>query len=159
MTHEQRVKAFGAPAKIVGGGLMPDVNWERANIIVIPVTWGDSTKKMRVHKAAADTITQFFGDVAAAGLGKYLLSYNGALNVRMKRGKEKSLQLRDMSTHAFGAAFDINALWNPLGKAAAPIDQKGTVLPLVELAEKRGLIWGGRWTKPDAQHFEIGTLV
>lgn len=156
MSHAQRVKTFGAPATIVGGGLMPDVNWERANIETIPITWGSSTKKIRVHKKAADCITLFFGDVAAAKLGHLLLSFNGAHVTRMKRGKEKSLDLRDLSTHAFGAAFDINAVWNPLGKTPPAASEKGTVRPLLEFAERRGLIWGGGFTKPDGMHFEVG---
>lgn len=53
-----------------------------------------------------------------------------------------------ISHHAWGIAFDFNVSRNPYGV-------KPTMDPrLVELLEKWGLTWGGRWVEPDGMHFE-----
>lgn len=67
-----------------------------------------------------------------------------------------------MSVHSFGAAFDINVgfsdYWynnrnktNP--KAHIPFKNR-IPLEIVELFEKNGFIWGGRWYHYDTMHFE-----
>ena len=58
------------------------------------------------------------------------------------------------SNHAFGIAVDIDATRNAQGKNEfdCPIwkEAKQAVLQ----AEKEGLCWGGRYSNPDAMHFE-----
>lgn len=53
-----------------------------------------------------------------------------------------------ISHHAWGIAFDFNVSQNPYG-IKPRMDMR-----LVELLEKRGLAWGGRWGEPDGMHFE-----
>lgn len=57
------------------------------------------------------------------------------------------------SYHQYGLAFDVVPLaymsekdWNPSGSYWAQIGQIGEAL---------GLTWGGRWSNPDAPHFEL----
>ncbi len=54
------------------------------------------------------------------------------------------------STHAYGAAIDINAPENPYGSTPT-MDHR-----IVRIFERWGFIWGGRYLIPDGQHFEYG---
>lgn len=53
-----------------------------------------------------------------------------------------------ISRHAWGLAIDFNAAANPYGSPSRQ-DQR-----LVEVMERNGFAWGGRWPTPDAMHFE-----
>lgn len=68
----------------------------------------------------------------------------GCFNPRHKRYDE-SLGL---SMHAYGIALDINAKYNPYGKPSRQDPR------LVRIMEDIGWVWGGRWSPPDAMHFQ-----
>jgi hypothetical protein len=53
-----------------------------------------------------------------------------------------------ISHHAWGIAFDLNVAENPVG--SRPNLDPG----LVQVIEKWGFTWGGRWLVPDGMHFE-----
>ncbi len=53
-----------------------------------------------------------------------------------------------VSRHAWGIAIDLNAAANPYG------DRSTQDRRLVEVMERNGFAWGGRWPTPDAMHFE-----
>ncbi len=53
-----------------------------------------------------------------------------------------------VSRHAWGLAIDLNAAANPYGERSTQ-DRR-----LVEVMERNGFAWGGRWATPDAMHFE-----
>ncbi|MGI8706798.1 MAG: M15 family metallopeptidase [Actinomycetota bacterium] len=53
-----------------------------------------------------------------------------------------------ISHHAWGIAFDLNVAENPVG--SKPNLNQG----LVQVIEKWGFTWGGRWLIPDGMHFE-----
>lgn len=157
MDHSERLAAYGSPAKIENGRLVPDAAWERFNIVVINVPWpGGTTKALRVHKLTVHKWTVLFQRWHEAGLLKHLKTFGGAHNCRLKRGKEKSTNLKDLSTHAFGAAADFNVVWNQFGAEPAKRGEPGSLIELVPIAYDCGLVWGGDWSKPDGQHFEIG---
>jgi hypothetical protein len=56
--------------------------------------------------------------------------------------------------HSWGAAIDINAayadywLW-PRGKSGNAIPTE-----IIDIFERRGFIWGGKWSHYDTMHFE-----
>jgi hypothetical protein len=55
--------------------------------------------------------------------------------------------------HAFGLAVDLNVSTNLFGT-------RGDMDPrVVEIFEKWGFLWGGRWSQPDPMHFELTRLV
>jgi hypothetical protein len=55
--------------------------------------------------------------------------------------------------HAFGLAVDLNVSSNQLGT-------KGNIDPrVVEIFERWGFAWGGRWSPPDPMHFELARLI
>ncbi len=104
------------------------------------------------HKKGAEQIIALFAAWEEAGLLKYLKSFAGTFASRMIRGSHTNL-----SNHAFGSAFDINAAWNGLGHQ--PSAGEGTVLPLVPLANAHGFFWGGHYSnRLDGMHFELAVL-
>jgi hypothetical protein len=53
-----------------------------------------------------------------------------------------------VSRHAWGAAVDLNVAGNPTGLTSSQDPR------LVEVMERWGFTWGGRWLVPDPAHFE-----
>jgi hypothetical protein len=86
---------------------------------------------------------------AEAGLLRLVLSWAGAWNPRLVRGGTT------LSRHAYAVGWDINAAWNPLGKAPAPAGSTGSVVELVPLAVEHGYTNGMNWSRPDPMHFEV----
>lgn len=133
--------------------------WETTNIVQVeipqltkiskPVTSG----KVRFNARAAPALRAAWADVEKAGLLDRVMSWDGAYVPRTLRGSN------NLSVHACGLAFDINALANPTGAAPTPIGQAGSVLELVPIFEKHGFRWGGNF-KPRADyiHFEYHVM-
>ena len=62
-----------------------------------------------------------------------------------------------MSLHAYGIALDVNPSKNP-HKAPLTTDMPSSFIKRIEGIRangKKAVQWGGRWSKPDAMHFEI----
>jgi D-alanyl-D-alanine carboxypeptidase-like protein len=53
-----------------------------------------------------------------------------------------------ISHHSWGVAFDLNVSKNPFGKESN-MDRR-----IVDIFERWGFTWGGRWLVPDGMHFE-----
>lgn len=60
---------------------------------------------------------------------------------------------KPLSMHAWGLAVDLNVGDNPAG-SRPKMDPK-----VVAVMEKWGFRWGGRWSPPDGQHFELAALI
>jgi hypothetical protein len=78
-----------------------------------------------------------------------VVSFNGAWTPRLIRGSSKNL-----SSHSWGTAFDVNAALNPLGKETPTSGERGSVLRLSPIAERYGWINGGAFGRCDPMHFE-----
>ena len=59
----------------------------------------------------------------------------------------------NLSNHASGTAIDLNATKHILGRAGTFPKEK--VPMLKALCKKYGIMWGGKWKRPDEMHFEI----
>lgn len=166
------IRLFGNPA-LPDGSL--DRAWERANIVSMPVPAGyplfyagKRVRRIRIHKLLAPSLQLVFLDIwndvrtlvkrrygydqstawydnrtretlAEFGLDQYSGSY---VFRRVRRGKA-------LSNHAFGIAIDMDAAHNQQGTEGR--------MPLwaVEVFEKRGWQWGGRWKHRDPMHFQF----
>jgi hypothetical protein len=78
------------------------------------------------------------------GLARTIHSYSGCFAPR----HINRVPSAGISHHAWGIALDINVPRNPFG---APPDQDPR---MVEVFERWGFIWGGRFILPDGMHFE-----
>lgn len=130
-------------------------DWEDENIVRVEIPelkemGFDADGVIRFHKMAADQLKALWKSWGEADLLKYVLTYDGGFVPRFVRGSRTNL-----SNHAFGTAFDINAEWNGLGVQPARSGQKGCVYPLVQIANDLGFYWGGHFSRLDGMHFEL----
>lgn len=122
---------------------------------------------IRCHVLAAPRIEALLAAWRGADLLHLVISYAGAFVPRYIRrtppkppipahGTKQSTAVSNLSNHAFGTAFDINATENWLGDTPAQCGQKGAVRELVEIANGLGFYWGGHYsTRLDGMHFEV----
>lgn len=104
-------------------------------------------KKIYGNKLLIPRLECGLRNVMERGLARELKTWDGCHNVRLQRG------YTSMSLHAWGAAFDVNAAENGLGK-------KPRLTPaFVKCFTDAGLEWGGSWqSRPDGMHFQLDTL-
>jgi|15BtaG_2_1085339.scaffolds.fasta_scaffold00025_27 hypothetical protein len=110
--------------------------------------------KVTIHRLVADQLLGFFQAVEDAGLKGLLKSWGGSFVPRRIRGRDS------LSNHAYGVAFDLNMQWNGLGRTPALAKDPGTVRPLVPIASRFGLYWGGHYnSRRDGMHFEFVEVI
>jgi len=150
-----RIVAKPAPTLSNPEGLTIVNNWQAENLttLVIPQLAANGGK-VSVNKKMAAPMTALFAAWEDHGLISYIRSWGGCWCPRYVRRAPGVL-----SSHAWGTAFDINAKWNGLGRVPAPEGKIGSVIRLVEDANRFGFWWGGHWTRPDGMHFELAKEV
>lgn len=77
--------------------------------------------------------------------------FGGAYNFRMMRGSTK------LSMHAYGCAIDLDPEANPMGTTYHE-DSGMMPVQVVQIFRNEGWTWGGRWQRPDAQHFQAANI-
>lgn len=110
----------------------------------LPLGWDKDIQvsRIRVHYKLTHPLSAIFAEIYDAGLWPKLKTYDGAYSWRAKRAGQK------LSTHAWGIALDFNAETNQLGTKGDMPEE------IVQIFEKHGWEWGGRWEKPDPMHFQ-----
>jgi hypothetical protein len=156
-----REKALGHIAYVRAKGDFVTITngWDKNNIVDIVVPQlanirGGNGGRLKFHRVAAEQMKRLWAAWEAAGLLRFVKTFDGAWVPRTIRLKPTVL-----SNHAYGTAFDINATWNGLMKIAALVGQEGSVRELVPLANAHGFYWGGHWNydgkgASDGMHFE-----
>jgi hypothetical protein len=130
------------------GFIEPDRAWVASNIVTgsVPIIGTVSC-----HRFMFGQLQAALTEIANEGLAGEIRSgdYGGCYVPRfIDRDPGKPL-----SMHAFGLAIDLNTSTNQLGT-------RGDMHPgIVAIFEKWGFIWGGRWSRPDPMHFELGRLI
>lgn len=148
---------FGDPEPfvMVDGGISP--RWETKILTTVQVPFEmryyvgldpDIYRLVRVvrcHVALAWEVADMFRQIHEAGLKDTIKNFAGFYNWRRQRKGRK------LSAHAWGIAFDINSIEDPQGDVEIDIEPA-----LVELLERRGWMWGGRFggDRVDAMHFQ-----
>jgi len=88
------------------------------------------------------------------GFRRFVSPSAGTFNWRNIAGTNR------LSAHSFGAAIDINSkyatYWRWVGGKPGRVPRYQSKIPLeiVEIFERHGFIWGGRWYHFDTMHFE-----
>ncbi|MDQ4145846.1 MAG: M15 family metallopeptidase [Actinomycetota bacterium] len=130
------------------GFIKPNKEWVQENIATGEVALiGEVT----CHRLLIPQFQAAMNEIVEADLAELIRpdDYGGCYVPRFI-DRDPSLPL---SMHAFGLAFDINVSTNLLGT-------KGDLDPrVVEIFEKWGFAWGGRWDRPDPMHFELARIV
>jgi len=126
------------------GTIRIDPKWVEENIVTASVPLLGS---VRCHKAVLPQISAALEEISRRGLGGLIRAgdFGGCYSARfLNRDAESAL-----SHHAWGIALDLNVTENPFG-AEPSIDPR-----LVEILDRWGFTWGGRWLVPDGMHFEF----
>lgn len=128
------------------GFIRPDPAWVSANITQAEVPIVGS---VTCHRLLVPQLYAALAEVEQAGLAESIYQYGGCYVPRfIDRDPSNPL-----SMHAFGLAIDLNTPTNQLGT-------EGDMDPrVVEIFERWGFVWGGRWSRPDPMHFELGRLI
>jgi hypothetical protein len=133
---------YGSSKTAVAGSLVP-VKWFGATLHV--------TKVNGVDKALAAVRDKLS---SRAELKKYLAPSAGVFNWRKVSGQS------NLSVHSFGAAIDINTkfadywIWSGGKPGRVPVYKNKFPMEIIDIFEKHGFIWGGRWYHYDTMHFE-----
>jgi hypothetical protein len=169
VSSEQRAALFGrfewVPAPISQNPEAIRIldGWATASITPVEVTQlrgvevgggGQCGGRVSFHRRAAEPLRRLWRAWQEASLLDRVITFDGTYVSRLVRGSTTVL-----SAHAFGTAFDINAQWNAIGRPPAPLASRGSVLDLVELANRHGFYWGGHFSRrPDGMHFELARV-
>lgn len=116
---------------------------------------GGGTVRATTVNGVADQLEKVSRDLDALpeDMIRYLVPMSGIYNCRPIAGTGR------LSVHAFGAAIDINARFGDYWQWAARPDgalvwRNRIPREIVEIFERHGFIWGGRWYHFDSLHFE-----
>jgi D-alanyl-D-alanine carboxypeptidase len=88
-----------------------------------------------------------------ASLTRFMVPTSGVYNCRVIAGTKR------LSVHAFGAAIDLNSRFGDYWRWSKPNGgvikwENRLPLAIVEVFERHGFIWGGKWYHYDTLHFE-----
>lgn len=166
MTAAEKQAAFGtfsyepAPTPNNPEAIRITDQWAQRNITVVHIPQLAGIKgapascTIPFHAKGAAQLAALWQAWADAGLLPLVLSFDGSWAPRFIRGSRTVL-----SNHAWGSAFDVNAMWNRLGAKPAPRGARGSVLDLIPLAQEHGFGSGLRFARVDAMHFELQHLL
>lgn len=106
---------------------------------------GNPVQRILCNKDMAAPLSMAFAALKEAGLGVYLKTFDGCLNVRAVRGSTL------VSTHAYALGIDLNAASNPLWATTGGFYD----LPeFVKCFTDQGFDWGGTFHgRKDPMHF------
>jgi hypothetical protein len=156
--------AFYGDPDANGDGL-PDRQWEATNLTLIKppyrlvLAWNvdQSVSVIRCHKKVAeslaavlDAIGRHYGSQSAIEAARLHL-YGGAYMFRLMRGAHQ------LSIHSWGAAIDLDPARNAFGRKW---DDAAGMMPhaVQDIFAAEGWVWGGRWSTPDAMHFQAACV-
>lgn len=118
---------------------------------------GGGTLRVATANGVADRLEAVSRDLEAlpAKFHVYLVPSAGTFNCRAIAGTSR------MSMHAYAAAIDINVKftdywrWGGARKETDKVAYKNRIpLEIVDVFERHGFIWGGKWYHYDTMHFE-----
>lgn len=116
---------------------------------------GGGTVMVTTVNGVADQLAKVSRDLEKLpqDMTQYLVPSSGTFNCRVIAGT------RRLSVHAYGAAIDLNArfgdYWQWAKAKGGTIAWKNRIpLEIVEVFERHGFIWGGKWYHYDSFHFE-----
>ena len=123
---------------------------------LIKVDWFGGSVIFTKINGAADSLRSIAREIKTHPELKPYLQSSGTFYWRKVRGANR------LSAHSYGIAIDIGVsfsdywLWKNKGKKETDSLQYANRMPqaLINIFEKHGFIWGGRWYHYDTMHFE-----
>jgi hypothetical protein len=124
------------------------------DIVWLPKRWGRTVKATRIN-GVADQLRKVSTELDAlpSRFDRFLFPPAGTYNCRPIAGTTR------VSAHGHGIAVDIATkmahYWRWSGKAGAAIPYRNSIpFEIVDVFERHGFIWGGKWYHYDTMHFE-----
>ena len=131
------------------GMIQIDPAWVRRNIVrrQVPILRGE----VMCHRLMVDQLAGALAEIEDRGLAHLIdpSDYGGCWVPRHIDFNPA----KPLSMHAWGLAADFNVSTNGLGRRPT-MDRR-----IVRTFERWGFVWGGRWSRPDGMHFELGALL
>jgi len=122
---------------------------------LVKVAWFGESVRVTKRQGAAAALEKVRDELTSRPeLKKYLSPSAGTFNWR------KVANAPNMSVHSFGAAIDINTkfadywIWSGGKPGKVPHYANKFPLAIIDMFERHGFIWGGRWYHYDTMHFE-----
>jgi hypothetical protein len=126
---------------------------------LVPVAWLPRSWGHTVRITSINGVAQHLAEISEEletlppGVRRYLYPSAGTYNCRTVA------DTGEPSMHSWGAAIDINSAYADywLWPRVAPVyTAEGARIPpeIVEIFERHGFIWGGKWSHYDTMHFE-----
>lgn len=111
---------------------------------------------LQVHKLALPAFDRVFAAIHQNGLDERILSCGGTYVSRHKGWDPK----RELSSHSWGIAIDLNVAWNAYGVEPALQGRIGCLRELVQFFAAEGFAWGGHFSGKDrdGMHFELARM-
>lgn len=133
-----------AARPVPGGMLALDPRWVEEHIVEARVPL---LGVVRCHRAILGPLRGTLGELARRGLGDRIdpADYGGCFSPRFANRSPDA----GISHHSWGIAIDVNVSGNLFGREPT-MDPR-----VVEVFERHGFTWGGRWLIPDGMHFEF----
>lgn len=128
------------------GRIVIEKKWVSENIVALGIPL---LRKIDCHRLIKNQLVKTFNQIQEEGLLWFIdlrdtIRHGGCFFPR-HINNDISLPL---SRHSWGIAVDINPSTNLVGT-------KGVLeARIIEIFEKNGFMWGGRWQIPDPMHFE-----
>jgi hypothetical protein len=122
---------------------------------LVSVKWFGETLQVTSVNGVNKALEAVYSQLAFRNdLKKYLTPSAGVFNFRKVAGQ------KNLSVHSFGAAIDLNTkfadywVWSSGKPGNVPVYKNKFPMEIVDIFEKHGFIWGGRWYHYDTMHFE-----
>ncbi len=139
--------------KMYGDCNKGEVDRNLVSIVWLPRGWGKTVRVTRVN-GIADRLKEVSAEIDALdpAIRKAAWPIAGVLSCRAVADTGK------MSMHGYAAAIDLNLgysdYWLWQGKSNTIPYRNRMPRPIVEIFERHGFIWGGKWYHYDTMHFE-----
>jgi hypothetical protein len=127
---------------------------------LVPIIWLPRTVNKRLMITSVNNVNEKLQAVSNEldelpdSLKKYVINTSGTVNWRKISGTER------LSVHSFGIAIDIDVKhanywkWDNPDPEDDQCYKNHIPIEIVEIFEKHGFIWGGKWYHYDTMHFE-----
>lgn len=141
--------------KMYGDCRKGEVQAKLVDVVWLPRKWGKALRVSSINGVAARLAAVSRDlDELPARFDPFLKPAAGTFNCRAIAGTDR------VSAHGHGIAIDIATerahywRWSKPDAAGRPIYRNEIPSEIVEVFEKHGFIWGGRWYHFDTMHFE-----
>ncbi len=126
---------------------------------LVEIVWLPKTINKRIRITSVNGINEKLQqisnelDTLPNKFKKYLINIGGTFNWRNISGTQR------LSAHSYGIAIDINANYSNYWRwdytnNGKYVYKNQIPIKIVEIFEKHGFIWGGKWYHYDTMHFE-----